>query len=78
MFEAALLNSGVLVTLKNSDRNWSRFPSLTLKFLWTDRFASFVPGPTAGTMKGCYSGKLRTIRTRRSKADWRADHCVRL
>ena len=78
MLEAALLHSGVLVTLKNSARNWSHFPSLTLKFLWAERFASFVPGPIAGGMKGCYSGKLRTIRARRPEADWRAGHCVRL
>lgn len=31
--------------LKNSALNWSRFPSRTLKFLWSERFASFVPGP---------------------------------
>ena len=44
MFAAGVLNCGVFVTLKNSARNWSRFPSPTLKFLRVETFASFVPG----------------------------------
>ena len=35
MLEFGFLKRGVFVTLKNSARNWSRFPSLTWKFLCT-------------------------------------------
>jgi len=42
---AGFWNAGVFDTLKNSERNWTRWRSLMLKFLRTERSIWTQPGP---------------------------------